>query len=316
MPDAPKTVCVTNDAALRRTLRRTLNAIGSDVEFVGDVADCPGDAAIVFIDEESRRNASVDQLVRALRADGKVVILGESIESNDVVSLLRNETMNHLIADHDAPDEVELVVTSVKLLTGDIFGMEKYLAWGVKIHQAEISTYGDKRRALEAAVAHAKDSGARRYLLRRIESVTDELLMNAMYDAPSVLDGSSPFDHVERRSGKLTEPDDAQAVLRYACDGRYFAVSVEDRFGELNKQTILDHLTRAREQQGRPRLEQDRGAGLGLYFILSAVTRFIVNVKPQARTEVLCLFDLRKRGREQANCTRSLHIFTGNDLAA
>jgi len=316
MQDAPQTVCVISDASLRRTLRRTLNAVGSSVEFVGSVAECPGGAAIVFIDQQSRRNTSVDQLTRALSDDGKIVMLGDSIEDSDVVSLLRNETMNHLITDQEAPDEVELVVTSVKLLTGDIFGMEKYLSWGVKIHSAEIATYGDKRRALEATAGHARDSGARRYLLRRIESVTDELLMNALYDAPSVMDGRTPFEHVERRSGKRAHPDDAHAVLRYACDGRYFAVSVEDRFGELNKHTILDHLTRAREQQGRPRLETDRGAGLGLYFILSAVTRFIVNVKPQSRTEVLCLFDLRKRGREQASCTRSLHIFTGSDLAA
>lgn len=286
------------------------------MQFPATLANCESDAAILFIDQECRLNASVPDLLRVLGDHGQLVILGDSIEDDDVVSMLRNDTMNHVIADQDKPDEVELVVTAVKLLNGDIYGLEKYLAWGVKIHEKEIFTYDDKRHALEAAVANAKEAGSRRYVLRRIESVTDELLMNALYDAPAALDGLTPYEHVARRSGKTAHPDEARALLRYGCDGRYFAVSVEDRFGELKKQTILDHLLRARNEGGRPKLNNDRGAGLGLYFILSSVTRFIVNVTPQHRTEVLCLFDLRQRGREQSTCTRSLHIFTGNNLAA
>ena len=313
MADAPQTVCIISDPALRRTLRRTLNAVGSSVEFVDSIRDCQSNAAIVFIDHECRLNTTIPELLEVLGDDGKLVILGESIEDDDVVSMLRHDTMNHVIADQDKPDEVELVVTAVKLLSGDIFGLEKYLAWGVKVNEAEINTYDDKRNALESTVFHAQESGARRYVLRRIESVTDELLMNALYDAPAALDGLTPNEHVARRSGKSAHPDEARALLRYACDGRYFAVSVEDRFGELKKQTILDHLLRARQEQGRPQLNSDRGAGLGMCFILASVTRFIVNVTPQRRTEVLCLFDLRQRGRDQSTCTRSLHIFTCQD---
>jgi hypothetical protein len=44
--------------------------------------------------------------------------------------------------------------------------------------------------------------------------------------------------------------------------------------------------------------------------VLSAVTRFIVNVEPEVRTEVVCLFDLRERGRDVESWARSLHIFT------
>ncbi len=316
MPDVPQTVCVTRNPALRRTLRRTLNAIGSSVEFVDNVSEWQGQATIMFIDHESRLETPIDELLAVLGDNGKLVILGDSIEDNDVVSLLRNDTMNHVIADEDKPDEIELVVTSVKLLSGDIFGMEKYLAWGVKINEVEIDTYDDKRDALAAAVQNAQDAGARRYILRRIESVTDELLMNALYDAPAAIDGLTPYEHVARRSGKTAHPDEARALLRYACDGRYFAVSVEDRFGELKKETILEHLLRARNEKGRPKLDDSRGAGLGLYFILSSVTSFIVNVTPQARTEVLCLFDLRQRGREQRTCAKSLHIFKSQNAAA
>jgi hypothetical protein len=65
---------------------------------------------------------------------------------------------------------------------------------------------------------------------------------------------------------------------------------------------------RARHERGKPR--EQGGAGLGLYFVLSSVTRFIVNIEPEVSTEVVCLFDLRERGRDAESWARSLHIFT------
>ena len=97
---------------------------------------------------------------------------------------------------------------------------------------------------------------------------------------------------------------------RWASDGRYFAVSVEDQFGALAKAAIVDHVQRARNERGRPRgASEAAGAGLGLYFIVSSVTRFIANVDPGKRTEVIGLFDLRQGGRDGDACARSLHVF-------
>jgi hypothetical protein len=39
------------------------------------------------------------------------------------------------------------------------------------------------------------------------------------------------------------------------------------------------------------------------------VTRFIANVDPGLRTEVVCLFDLKQGGRDSDTCARSLHVF-------
>jgi hypothetical protein len=84
---------------------------------------------------------------------------------------------------------------------------------------------------------------------------------------------------------------------------------VLDRYGSLDKRALLDAVLRARSELGRPRVSQG-GAGLGVYFVLSSVTRFIVNVQPGRFTEVVCLFDVRERGRDAAGWARSLHVFT------
>lgn len=267
------------------------------------------DAAIIVIDQDSRRDSD-PQLIEFMGEAGKIIIVGDSIDDDEVLAFLRSRPMNHVISDPHASDERELLVTSVKLLSGDIFGLQKYLAWGVKIHEIDVKTYAEKRTALLDIAEQARVVGARRQLIAKIESVTDELLMNALYDAPAIRKGSSRRTRIDKAS-EGQQPEAESALLRYACDGRYFAVSVQDNYGELHKDAILDHLSRARAERGRPNMaaSETGGAGLGLYFILSSVTRFVANIAPGERTEVVCLFDLRQSGREANGCAESLHIF-------
>ncbi len=303
-----RAVCVTSSVALRRTLRRAFHATGTQVEFADAVGGADPADAVVVIDQPTY--AGLADADRATLERGRaLIVMGASLEDEAVLDAMRRERWNHVIREAEDPDDDELVVTSVKLSSGDIFGLEKYLAWGVKVNEATIDTYEAKREALLAVTASARDGGARRPTIARIESVVDELLMNAMYDAPAVATGKAV--PTPRR---ITDPvGDAEARLRWAADGRYFAVSVEDRYGALAKDVILDHLLRARQERGRPRAPDapgaSGGAGLGLYFILSSVTRFIANLDPGVRTEVICLFDLKQGGRDADACARSLHVF-------
>ncbi len=302
----PRAVCVTGSLQLRRTLRRTLGAAGSQVEFHDSIdAVPPGPPALLVIDGAIRRGLQNGQL-EALAGGAGLIVLGDSLEHDDVVAMLRGRGVDHLISDADEPDDTEIVVTSVKLLSGDLFGLEKYLSWGVRVGERVVRTYEGKREAMGEVTGYAKEVGARRPVIAKIESVVDELLMNALYDAPAAAGGKRPGPV----TGDAEPPADANAVLRWACDGRYFAVSVEDAFGALRKDSIIEHLARARQERGRPRSgEENGGAGLGLYFILSSVTRFVANIEPGKRTEVVCLFDLKQAGRDSDACARSLHVF-------
>ncbi len=305
MAGTARAVCVTSSVSLRRTLRRTFHATGTMVEFADGVAGSDPLDAVVVIDQPTY--AGLDDDDRAILARGRaLIVMGASLADDVVVDALRRDRWNHVIRDVDDPDDDELVVTSVKLFSGDIFGLEKYLSWGVKVNSAVVHTYEAKREALIAVTGSARDGGARRPTIARIESVVDELLMNAMYDAPAVANGTAP--ETPRRI--TDQVGDTEAKLRWASDGRYFAVSVEDRYGALSKAAILDHLQRARLERGRPRTsEESGGAGLGLFFILSSVTRFIANVDSGLRTEVICLFDLKQGGRDADPCARSMHVF-------
>src|SRR5687768_17119691 len=143
-----RAVCVVRDPVLRRTLRRSLTGTGSPVEFRETLGESDlGPETILFIDRASRQLTEIPALIQVMGESGRVVILGDSLADLDLVELLRARPMDHLISE-GAPDEVELVVTSQKLMSGDIFGLEKYLAWGASLNEIEVSTYEEKRAAL------------------------------------------------------------------------------------------------------------------------------------------------------------------------
>ncbi|MBT8493229.1 MAG: ATP-binding protein [Deltaproteobacteria bacterium] len=301
-----RAVCRVQCSRLRRSLERTLRAGGYDL----DRAEIDSDIDVLFIDQDSRKKLGEEELATMMAPGGSVIILGESLEDDEIAKLLQRDGLNHLISEHQAPDEAELLVTTVKLASGDIFGVEKYLPWGAKVHEREITGYQDKSQTISEVVANAKKLGARMAVLARIEQVVDELLMNAMYDAPATRHGRTTAEQMQSvRDGKC---DDVH--LRYGCDGRYLVLSASDGFGELRKNDIFEHFERARRER-TPRQEAGRGAGLGLHIVLSSVTRFIANIDPGVKTEVVCVFDLMQSGRTVESCAKSVHVFEGKRAA-
>jgi hypothetical protein len=311
-----RTICVTSNLALRRVLRRALSATGSEVGFVDEWAEVlaqEGPPADLILVDDAGREGLVSFLERVGTAS-KVVLLGNP---ETLIELLRNEGCDHLLGRDGDPEEDEIVVTSVKLLRGDLFGVEKYLTWGVPINRREVSSYDDKRMAIREVTEAAREMGCRRQLVARVETVTDELLMNALYDAPASRYGCRPLFQGKGRPGAGPITDQV-AELHYGCDGRYFAVAVRDAYGGLRKSNILDHLERTRQEREQARVagEEGGGGGLGLYFILSSVSRFIANIQPGQATEVICLFDLRGGARDYHHRVKSLSIFVGRTADA
>lgn len=238
----------------------------------------------------------------------KVVIVADSLERNDVLALLHGAGIDHVMARVEEAEE-DLVVTSSKVARKDIFGLEKYLAWGVTVTERQVRRYEEKRDALVELAAYAEEIGVRRQVVARIEAVADELLMNALYDAPALRYGVEPRIAERARAG-LGPLGDEAALLRWGCDGRQLALSVRDNYGELRKDAIVEHLAQARAGRGAPLAKPGGGAGLGLYFVISSVTELVANISPGHATEMIALFDVKATGRESLGYARSLHIFT------
>jgi hypothetical protein len=188
-------------------------------------------------------------------------------------------------------DELDhgVFVTAQKLLTGDIFGIEKYLPAGTPVQYIRLRDFQGRSRAIDTVLGFAEQAKMRRQVRTAIGAVCEELLMNALYDAPVDADGRpmfadiDPHDRLETRSPRPVS-------IRYAVTDQLFAVAVRDRFGRLAKNTILSYI----EKCIRSPTQIDRktyGAGLGLYLVANAAASYTVNVAYGIATEVVCTFD-------------------------
>ena len=237
----------------------------------------------------------------ALRAAAApVIVVGDDLHDDGLIALMLESQVSHLVGD---PGDRDLGITSEKLVSGDVFGLEKYLAGGTGVHERAVASDADRRAAVDEICAWAEGIGARRPVVHRLQSVVDELLMNALVDAPR-----------ESRPTIAATTAPARALLRWGCDDHVIAVSVGDDYGALSQRDVIDHVRRARHERGRPRPRMDEeGAGLGLYLVLANVASLVVNIAPGRRTEVVCLFDVSRRERRAvASGVRSLHVFAAS----
>jgi signal transduction histidine kinase len=272
-----RALCVSQAGTACAKVTRAMVEAGLEVEHVAAVPES-SDAVVVVVDREARQ---VDgEALRRLAAP--IVVVGDDLDDDGLLALMLGSTVSHVVRDAGHPD---LAITSEKLASGDLFGLEKYVTRGVAVEERVVGDEIAKRRAVHEVCAWAEGVGARRPLLHRIQSTVDELLMNALRVA----------------AGETT------ASLRWATDGKVIAVSVGDTCGGLCQRDVIDHLRRARHERGRPNPLPADGAGLGLYLVAANVSALIVNVVPQRRTEVVCIFDLPAFGG-----VRSLHVFAAS----
>ena len=187
---------------------------------------------------------------------------------------------------------VRLIMTALtKVLNQDYFGIQKYLAWGVDIQQVEIKGSKDRLSLNAAMENYFKSMGVRSSILSRVFIVAEEMMMNAVYDAPTNIHGKPIFNHLTRQNEIILDTHQV-SQLSYGCDGTYLAVSVCDPFGALTKKHILNYLKSCYDGKAGSLNEGKGGAGRGLHQILENSDQTIFNVKEGLKTEVIALFRL------------------------
>ena len=241
----------------------------------------------VFFAASDGEVSQLNALVPKLRDKAHVTIVTPQAKLADLTTYLRDERVNHVVVGDELDNGV--FVTAQKLLTGDIFGVEKYLPAGTPVHYARLRDFEGRGRAIQTVLDFAEEAKMRRQVRTAIGQVCEELLMNALYDAPVDEAGKPIFAEVDPHDRKETRSP-RPVSIRYAATDNLFAVAVRDRFGRLAKNTILSYIDKCIHSPD----QIDRktyGAGLGLYLVANAAATYVVNVAYGIATEVVCTFD-------------------------
>lgn len=261
----------------------------------------------IFLSTDS---IDVADYIKTKNIHPRIVLMTEE-ESKDYISKIKDfDFLSNIIAtkeDDRAYNIKSITTTMSKMASGDIFGLDKYLNWGAEVKEYSITSSKDRSKLNNKVIEELSNIGIRASIRSRISTVIEELLMNAIYDAPVDEDGKSLYNNLPRTVEVNLNPEQA-AKLKVATDGLFLAVSVEDPFGAFKKETIFKYLENNYYQQNFNMNKElgKGGAGRGLFMITENSELVIYNIAPKSRTEVVALFDLNPRKDKK---TTSLHYF-------
>jgi len=289
----PSILVVHPDRKTQRTVQRILGGTGHGVDAVDDLEQAVPLVAgraprLVVVDGGAVSSPTFDEFFAAARARGAeaCVALLDADHQTHLPQILGLGSVTNLLV-HPMPVlGEELTITAQKLIRGDLFGAEKYLLWGTELHATTMTRASQRPQLVGELGDHVRDRGQSERVASMAMLVADELLSNAVHNAP-VDDRGTRYRAELRRDAEIELDDRHRFVLRWGCDGRYVAIEVSDGFGSLDRDAVLRALAYSDIK------ESGGGAGMGIALTYRSCDHLVFNLAPGKRTEVIALIDVR-----------------------
>lgn len=296
------------DRKTQRVVQRILAATGYTIDVADDLDQglrllAHHRPVLVVVDGTAVGAPTLGDFLAAAKARGAeacMTLLGAAT-SEQLPRILGMGAVTNLLV-HPMPILAEeLTITAQKLIRNDLFGAEKYLLWGTDL-ETTILTRSSQRAELVATLsAQVRARGQSARVASMAMLVADELISNAVHNAPVEAGGARPRRDLARDQDLAL--DGRHAVkIRWGCDARYLAIEVTDKFGSLDRETILAALAKndVRESGG--------GAGMGIAIAYRSSDHLVFNLAPGKRTEIIALIDVRHPPKERVPAS-SYNVF-------
>jgi hypothetical protein len=200
---------------------------------------------------------------------------------------MQDPRIGHLMRSPIDPAELRPIVE--KLASGAIFGLEAYLPGDLDIQYRRVRSFRERCETLEEIESYARGERLRSSLRRAAGQIAEELLMNAMYQAPVDKQGHRVFAEVDPRQ-RVRRKTPKPVSVRFAAYNGALYISVRDRFDSFRREDLANCLLRCSTQKVQME-DKKLGAGLGLYLIASTTARLIVNILPGRVSEFIAVLD-------------------------
>lgn len=174
----------------------------------------------------------------------------------------------------------------------DSSGLEALLPAGTKIFRIPIKKVEHKRAAAEAVQTFLIKTGIDSRLSKKTSQAVDELIMNAIFDAPN--EGGKETRKLINRKAKFELGEKEKIELELGYSSEYVGILVRDYFGSLDKGLLMTRLQANYELQAYAPKNFEPSAGLGLYGVVQAGLSLILISKSQSFTNAILIFPRAK----------------------
>jgi len=235
------------------------------------------------------------------RADGKaapLLVLADPMERGALADLLEFPSFAALIAARTATVN-ETLERHLREVTSDFqpAGPPPALTTSIRSSHEREAVLAQIESTLAAA-------GVRQRVIARAVNALEELITNAVYDAPTGADGRHLHLTTDRRMS-VAMPSHAYPTLSLGVDGGLIHATMADPFGSLSVASLKTHLARGLRGDFA---DKAGGAGLGFARIYAAVDDLHVRVIPGKSTRVSITLDTTAQRRDPAARPNGLFV--------
>lgn len=187
------------------------------------------------------------------------------------------------------------------------FGLERYVGVDSKVQKITLKKSSQKNAAVDAIQNVFSKCKVPSRLAALGAKAADELIMNAIFDAPT--DGKGQQTRLKTpRDSDFVLFDKEEVDVEFSFCPEYFALGVSDQFGSIKKKILLDFITQDFSKKAYLVRKENPGAGLGLHGIIGGGLSAIFICKPGIRTQVILFFENVENFRDFKNSFQFLSI--------
>ena len=204
-----------------------------------------------------------------------------------------------------------LLMTLEKLVSGDIFSIEKYIDAPGALREWRLSQSEDRHRLVKHVTELMTPFEDYLKFQRAVAIALEEMLTNSFFNAPVEEAGKKLYAHSDRTENIQLPPDKKLEVSCYV-NHQELILSVADSYGTLPADVLLQSVFNTVESCLS--IQKDSGgAGLGVSMIFSNVSHLVVNIKPGHCTEMIAIFDVGVSFSKFTRASKSLNIFMNSE---
>lgn len=169
------------------------------------------------------------------------------------------------------------------------FGVKQLLKENGKIQVVKIEWSTQKQDAVEAIRGYLLAAKFNSRMASVIANAVDELLMNAIFDAPTD-DLGKPLYTNTARNTKIHLKDKQVVEMHVGYDGEHVIVSAVDHYGSLDKGKFLNHISKVYTTDEYKVKSASAGAGIGLATVFRTGGSFFFVAESHVMTQATILF--------------------------
>jgi hypothetical protein len=216
---------------------------------------------------------------------------------------------HHFLRRYDPPAPTLYARLLGAALSTDYFGLPRFFPEGVSINRITVTMAGQKRAAVEAIENIFMKQKVNSRLAALVAQAVDELVMNAIFDAP-VLPNGMYLRRGTARDADFELIDQEHVRIEVASSPDYVGICVADQFGSLKKGVLMGFLNRDYQGSDYQVPTEDYGAGLGLRGLVQSGLSVLFACKPEIRTEVMVFFRKDATYKDFRGGFRFLSVFS------